>query len=193
MSEQVITSLEYKKSWDSKYGDNDGKMHTWNIAFDNGESGEVNTKFDKAPYAVGDTVEIKDKKSTEYGNKYKVGLVKADLSTATKVPNQTFPNGTKQQQMASFAPPTNGARVGMIINNACQSLTALKTPLTCKAILEVAEQIEKATLVLEKGEAPPSNPTASETPSASPEASEKQKVVDAGLDAVEETDNNVPF
>ncbi len=184
----VITSLAYKKSWDSKYGDANGKMHTWNIDFDTEDRGEVNTKTDNAPYKVGDTVEIKDKKVTEYGNKYKVGLERAEFSKSDRVQGQVFKGTDKPNQRADFAPQSNGARVGMIVNNACQSLTAQKKPLTCKVILEVAEEIEKATKILEKGD---SIPEESKSPSASTQSPskasvEKKKVADAGLDAVEE-------
>ncbi|MCP3681408.1 MAG: hypothetical protein GY861_01840, partial [bacterium] len=58
-----------------------------------------------------------------------------------KVQGQTFKDSDKPNQRADFTPSSNGARVGMIVNNACQSLTAQKIPLTCKGILEVAEEI----------------------------------------------------
>lgn len=53
------------------------------------------------------------------------------------------------------APAINGMKVGMAINNACQSLTAAGQPLTKKAIWEIASKIVRVSDYLEAGNLDP--------------------------------------
>lgn len=67
MKTSQVVKCQFKKEWQSK----NGPMYSWQVMFDNGDSGEFNTKSpDKGPWDVGAeanyTLEPKDYNGTTY-------------------------------------------------------------------------------------------------------------------------------
>lgn len=68
MKKSVITNISGNGNWVGNYG----TMFSFVIEFEDGESVEANSKTEKPPYSVGDTVWYEIVKENEYGKKGKV-------------------------------------------------------------------------------------------------------------------------
>lgn len=68
MEKSIITHLTGSGQWEGKYG----VMFTIVVQFENGDEVEANSKTEKPPYEIGDTVWYEVTKETQYGKKAKV-------------------------------------------------------------------------------------------------------------------------
>lgn len=167
----VITECRYKNSYPSQYGDENGQLHAYTYAFDDGVEGEASHKA-APPWGVGDEVEYTIVGEHRGRNKLKVRLPQAGgpppraqnrAPARSAVPARTNAAPARGNASASPGAAFLGVTVGMAVNNACQlALEEWKADDSAQVdstywrrVWDHASQILRVAQVLEKGKLAP--------------------------------------
>jgi hypothetical protein len=157
-----ITSITPKGSFPSEHGGPDGKLYSHTITFEDGTTGEANTKTPTPYYRQGEEMAYTIKSTNSYGNKLKIDKLAPGQSSPapqqphTANPSRSEPLGTPVSPII----PINGPTAGMGVKTALDILLRDQThkdvmlsigaPLFWKGVYEVASDVCRVMQKLER-------------------------------------------
>jgi len=143
MKTSQVVKCQFKKEWQSK----NGPLFSWQVAFDNGDSGEFNTKSpDKGPWEVGEeanyTLEPKDYNGTTYYKGTKITPFQQGKPAYSGGGAKWTPDPEKETRRERWAKQVIISRQSAL-NTASSLISAGCGPSTTDNLRDIAEQLEK--------------------------------------------------
>jgi len=148
----MITKVTMLNRTGSYFNKGQGKtMYNFDIAFDNDERGQCSAMSEDPPYFVGSVVEVK--KAGEFNGMPKFSVKKSDEPYNGSDGGEPIPEKQSQETKQFIEstvrpqgiakPQANGARSGMLMNNACNLMASSKTDPTEDNIMSMMELLDK--------------------------------------------------
>jgi hypothetical protein len=143
MKTSPVVKCSFKNEWQSK----NGPMYSWQVAFDNGDSGEFNTKSaDKGPWEVGEeasyTLEAKEYNGKMYYKGTKITPFQQGKPGYTSGASKWMPDPEKETRRERWAKQVIISRQSAL-NTASSLISAGCGPSTVDNLRDIAEQLER--------------------------------------------------